>query len=169
MFVSVTLSMFLLCSTATVQRRRPCSGNSERLTCQQKQHRACLYIECSFVLSLSCWEMPQKPTFSTQRSLVAIWRSRAWGHCGLSIPSLSMASPAVAQDAVSAAASFFIIFSLTFRRRLSKLSGLLVNTAAWQATHGVSLHMMPSLTGTLINIRNTSKEKVVSIDFQSYY
>lgn len=43
---------------------------------------------------------------------------------------LSVASPAVAQDAVSAAAAFLVLVSLALRGRLAELTRLLVNTAA---------------------------------------
>lgn len=64
-----------------------------------------------------------------------------------------MASPAVAQDAVSTATAFIVIpvvLSIALRRRLSKLPRLLVDAAAWNTTYGVRIHlraqMMPSLT-----------------------
>lgn len=53
------------------------------------------------------------------------------GPCGPSAPPRPMASSAVAQDAVSAAAPFIVtVVSLALRGRLSKLPGLLVDAAA---------------------------------------
>lgn len=79
---------------------------------------------CSFVMHHCHCEKPLRPHNQLWCS-VGVWLSRVWGHRGPPSP-----SPAMAQDTVSTAASFFIIVSLAFRRRLSKLSGLLVNTAA---------------------------------------
>lgn len=64
-------------------------------------------------------------------TLVAVWPPRVWGRRGPPTPRLSIISPAVAQDAVSAAAAFIIVLSLALGGRLSELSRLLVDTAAF--------------------------------------
>ena len=89
--------------------------------------------KCSIVIS--CGEtFPLRALIIQCYSLVGMWPSRVRGSCGPPVPPLSMASPAVAQDTVSTSTSLFVIISFAFRWWLSELSGLLVNTAAWNKT-----------------------------------
>lgn len=109
------------------------------------QHQVCLYLSDGTKLknrvqvctvSLSWWETPHTPPplplkqSACSAPLVGMWPARVWGHCGPPAPPLSMISPAVTQDTVSAATPFVIVFSLAFGGWLSELPGLLINTAA---------------------------------------
>lgn len=100
---------------------------------KKKQNKECSIVMCH----CRRWERP--PRTSPQCSLVGVRPPRVWGHCGPATPPLSMASPAVAQDTVCAAAAFIVFFiSLAFGRWFSELPGFLINTAAlWRPSSQV--------------------------------
>lgn len=95
-----------------------------------------LSIACVVVL-IWCITLPKHPPVSSSSSLVGVGASGVLWKWGIPTFPLSVSSPAVSQDAVSAAAALLLV-PLALRRRLAKLPGLLVNAATWGTTWTVN-------------------------------
>lgn len=108
-----------------------CSWSHQRPSQAQPWKHKETKEKCSFVGSAH--NQPCCPS-------VAVGGACPWGRCRTPPSRLSMTSPAVAEDAVSAATAFVVVITLAFRGRLAKLPRLLINTTTWKTAARVTRH-----------------------------